>query len=174
MNEKHRAILNELLLNMDVKYNGMFLELAEYAINLGYNPVRNKTCDVTIDFRKNKVKKTILKMEAKEQKHNGYKYGERNIPGLRLRFFAAEEYSDIFKNGIQNVIEEYEGKYTGCYGCGRCDGTDGYNYIYPDGRQVYRCGGELISIFNFTVKDIPEIKKLLKIQDHYYMEKMGK
>lgn len=174
MNEKHRVILNELLSNIDVKYNEMFLELAEYAISLGYNPVRNKTRDVTIDFRKNKVKKTILKMESKEQKHDGYKYNERNIPGVRLRFFAAKEYSDIFKQGIQNVIEEYEGKYTGCYGCGRCDGTEGYNYMYPDGRQVYRCGSELISIFNFTEKDIPEIKKLLKIQDHYYIEKMVK
>ncbi|OOM78185.1 hypothetical protein CLPUN_20440 [Clostridium puniceum] len=173
MNERHRSILNELLSNIDVKYNLMFLELGEYAVNLGYNPVRNKTSDVIIDFRKNKVKKTILKMEAKEQKHDGYKYGERNIPGLRLRFFAAKEYSDIFKHGIKNVIEEYDGKYTGCYGCGRCDGTEGYDFIYPDERQVYRCGVELISIFNFTEKDIPEIKKLLKIQDDYYLEKLS-
>jgi hypothetical protein len=174
MNEKHRVILNELLSNIDVKYKDMFLELAEYAISLGYNPIRNKTSDITIDFRKNKVKKTILKLETKEQKHAGYKCNERNIPGLRLRFFAAKEYSNIFKDGIKNVIEEFEGKYTGCYGCGRCDGTEGYNYIYSDGRQVYRCGSELISVFDFTEKDIPEIKKLLKIQDHYYIEKIGK
>ncbi|GFZ33305.1 hypothetical protein CSC2_38310 [Clostridium zeae] len=172
MNEKQRSILNELLSYIDLKYNSMFLDLAEYAISLGYTPVRNKTSDVSIDFRKNKFKKTILKMEVNEQKHNGYKFGERNIPGLRLRFFAVKEYSDIFSNGIQNVIEEYDGRYTGCYGCGRCDGSEGYNFIYPDGRKVYRCGSELISIFDFTEKHIPEIKELLRIQDAYYVEKL--
>ncbi|MBK1810696.1 hypothetical protein JHL18_08605 [Clostridium sp. YIM B02505] len=173
MNEKQQSILNELLSNIDLKYNTMFLELAEYAISLGYTPVRSKTIDVNIDFRKNKFKKTILKLEAKEQKHAGLKYGERDKPGLRMRFFAAKEYSDIFNNGIKNVIEEYDGRYTGCYGCGRCDGSEGYTFIYPDGRKVYRCGSELISVFDFTEKDVPEIKKLLKIQDDYYVEKLG-
>jgi hypothetical protein len=173
MKDKYTAILNDLLLSMNDKYKSMFLELAEYATNLGYNPVRNKTQDVTIDFRKNKIKKTIMKMEVHEQKHNGYKYGERNVPGLRLRFFASKEYSDIFKNGIKHVIEEYDGKYTGCYGCGRCDRTEGYIYIYPDGRQVYRCGSELISIFDFTEQDIPEIKKLMKSQSDFYDVKLA-
>ncbi|GKU25228.1 hypothetical protein [Clostridium folliculivorans] len=63
MNEKHRSILNELLSTIDLKYSGVFLQLAEYAISLGYNPVRNKTSDITIDFRKNKFKRSILKME---------------------------------------------------------------------------------------------------------------
>lgn len=64
-------------------------------------------------------------MEAKEQKHDGYHYGERNVPGLRLQFFAATEYTEIFERGIKNVIEDFDGKYTGCYGCGKCDGTEG-------------------------------------------------
>ncbi len=170
MTEKQRAVLDEILLKIETKYKTMFLDLAEYAIDLGYTPVRNKTSDVTIDFRKNKIKKTIMKMEAREQKHDGYTYGERNIPGLRLRFFAAIEYSDIFKHGIQHVIEEFGGKYTGCYGCGRCDGAQGYTFIYPDGRQVFRCGSELISIFDFKECDIPEIKKLIKEQADYYTE----
>lgn len=172
MKVKHKEILDELFSNIEGKYAAMFRDLAEYAVSLGYNPVRNKTKDITVDFRKSKIKKTIIKMEAHEQNHDGYKYGERNIPGLRLRFFAAKEYSDIFKDGIRRVIEEFGGKYTGCYGCGRCDGTEGYTYTYPDGRQVYRCGSELISIFDFEEKDLPEIKKLMKIQDDFYCAKL--
>jgi hypothetical protein len=168
MKEKHKVILKELFSQIDQAYSSMFNELAEYVIDLGYNPVRNKTKDVTIDFRRSKIKKSIMKMEVSEQKHDGYSYGERNIPGLRLRFFAVKEYSEIFLHGIQHVIEEFDGKYTGCYGCGRCDGSEGYTFIYSDGKQVFRCGSEFISIFDFTDSDIPEIKKMLKAQADYY------
>jgi type II restriction/modification system DNA methylase subunit YeeA len=174
MNDKHKAILEGFLTQIDQAYVSMFDELAEYAIELGYNPVRNKTNDVTIDFRRGKIKKSIMKIEVNEQKHGGYDYRERNIPGLRLRFFAAKEYSDIFLYGIRRVIEEFGGKYTGCYGCGRCDGSEGYTFIYSDGKQIYRCGSELISIFDFTDTDIPEIKKMLKTQADYYVSKLGK
>lgn len=173
MKDKHKAILEEIFTQIDQSYSLMFNELAEYAIGLGYNPVRNKTNEVTIDFRRSKIKKSIMKMEANEQKHDGYDYGERNIPGLRLRFFAIKEYSDIFLHGIQHVIEEFGGKYTGCYGCGRCDGSEGYTFVYSDGKQIYRCGSELISIFDFTDNDIPEIKKMLKMQADYYVSKLG-
>lgn len=174
MDERYKKILDELLYCINEAYRDMFLELAEYASHLGYHPVRNKTSDITIDFRKNNIKKTIMKMEVYEQKHDGYKYKERNIPGLRLRFFAAKGYSDLFKHGIQRVIEEFGGKYTGCYGCGRCNGTEGYIYTYPDGRQVYRCGSELISIYNFNEENIPEIKNLLKMQADYYSDRLGR
>jgi hypothetical protein len=172
MNEKQKLILAELLTGIDDPYHAIFLELAEYAVSLGYNPVRNKTHDVTIDFRKNKIKKTIMKMEAREQKHDGYQFGERNIPGLRLRFYASKNYSDIFKKGIQRVIEDFDGRYTGCYGCGRCDSTEGYTYVYPDGRKVFRCGSDLVSIFDFAKQDIPEIKLLMKNQADFYHERL--
>lgn len=54
MNEKQRAVLDELLSNIDETYSTMFLELAEYAAGLGYYPVRNKTHDISIDFRRTK------------------------------------------------------------------------------------------------------------------------
>lgn len=105
MNEKQKAIMDELYSCIDNNYREMLVDLVEYTVSLGYHPVRNKTSDITIDFRKNKIKKTIMKLEAKEQKHDGHLYGERNVPGLRLRFFAAKQYSAIFKHGIQRVIE---------------------------------------------------------------------
>lgn len=91
MNEKQTKVMDELFSCIGSDYHEIYMDLTEYAISLGYNPIRNKTHDITIDFRKNKIKKTIMKMEVKEQKHDGLKYGERDIPGLRLRFFAAKE-----------------------------------------------------------------------------------
>jgi hypothetical protein len=86
-----------------------------------------------------------------------------------MKFFANETYSEIFRNGIKNVIEEFDGRYTGCYGCGDCGDTpQGYTFEYPDGRAVYRCGRELISIFDFSSKSLDEMKRLLKRQAEYF------
>jgi len=94
-----------------------------------------------------------------------------NTPGLRLKFYASDDYSDIFKEGIKRVIEEFDGKYTGCYGCGRCKGKlQGYTYTYDDGKKVFRCGSELISIHNFSKIDIGETKRLIKKQDEFFMK----
>lgn len=169
MNQNQKDLLNSFLDSINKDYYEMFLELAQYAVALGYTPRRNKTQDFSIDFYKNKFKTSVMKMEVQEQKHDGYSYGERNIPGLRLKFYASSNYSDVFKNGIKNVIEEFDGKYTGCYGCGRCkEQLEGYTYIYPDGKKVFRCGRELISIFDFSKENLQEIKDLIKRQDEFY------
>jgi hypothetical protein len=145
----------------------MFQELAEYAISLGYTPKKTTSKDFVLDFSKSKVKRTIMKLEI----HDNAK--KENPPGLRLKFFANKEYSDIFQRGIQRVIEEYDGRYTGCYGCGKCKGhLDGYTYIYPDGKRVFRCGGELIAIHGFGLHNVSEIKNLIKVQDEFFMEKL--
>lgn len=163
MNENQKNLLYSFLDSINKDYYEMFLELAQYAISLGYTPRRNKTQDFSIDFTKNKFKTSIMKMEIQEQKHGRYGYGERNIPGLRLKYYASTDYSEIFRNGIKNVIEEFDGKYTGCYGCGRCKNQlEGYTYVYPGGKRVFRCGRELISIFDFSIDSLNEIKELIK------------
>lgn len=92
-----------------------------------------------------------------------------------MRFFASEEYSEIFRRAVQRAIENFGGKYTGCYGCGRCQGDpQGYRYTYPDGRQVFRCGGELLSVFDFSDTDLPEMLRLLDAQAQYDMEHIQK
>lgn len=166
MNEKSRILLNEFLDAIPLKHRIMFNELAEYADNLGYIPKRTKTKNFSIDFSKSKVKKTIMKFEDHD---NGI---PSRVPGLRLKFYANKTYSDIFEEGIKRVIEAFEGRYTGCYGCGRCKGDlEGYTYRYPDGRSVFRCGSELIAIQNWHDGYLEEIKQLLKAQDKFWINK---
>lgn len=169
MNEKSKQLLQNFIAELPLDYQAMFQELAEYAISLGYTPKKTKSKDFVLDFSKSKVKRTIMKLEVHD---NAIK---SNAPGLRLKFFANQEYSDIFQRGIQKVIEEFNGRYTGCYGCGKCKGKlEGYTYIYPDGKKVFRCGGELIAIHNFGTQDVTEIKSLIKLQDEFFMEKLAK
>lgn len=175
MKKKQRILLDAFLAEIGEEYRRMFLDLAEYAVSLGYSPVRNKTKDLSIDFKISKTKRTIMKMEVKEQKHDSFRCGERPVPGLRLRFFAAGTYSEIFHEAVRKALESFGGKYTGCYGCGRCGGDpQGYIYRYSDGRELFRCGAELISIFYFDEGHVEEIKRLLRLQAEYDFEKAQK
>jgi hypothetical protein len=165
VNEKTSQLLIDFISELPESYQEMFQDIAEYSISLGYTPKKTKSKNFALDFSKSKVKRTIMKMEIHD---NAIK---KNSPGLRLKFYAGKDYSDIFKRGIQRVIEEFDGKYTGCYGCGRCRGeSEGYTYIYADGKKVFRCGSELIEIHNFSIKNIPEIKTLLKKQDEFFLK----
>lgn len=54
------------------------------------------------------------------------------IPQIYLKFYANTSFSDIFKDSIKFVIERFDGKYTGCYGCGRCNNINQRHFrIYP-------------------------------------------
>lgn len=169
MTTKQSLLIEEFLNTIEVEYKPMFRELIDYVMSFQFNPIKNKTQDLTIDFKNNKLKKTIMKIEVFEQPHDDIKYKERAVPGLRLKYYATKDYSKIFQDAIKRVIEEFEGKYTGCYACGRCkEKPQGYIYAYPNQKKVFRCGSELIPVFDFTEKNIDEIKQLIKNQVEYW------
>ena len=147
----------------------IYRPIAEYALELGYTPKPVKTAGGISDefaFSKSKVKRILLRMNPNE-KHTGK-------ADLRLVFYATPQYSKPFRMGIKNVIEVFDGRYTGCYGCGRCkDGLEGYTYVYSDGKTVFRCGCELIRIpAMFTTDDVDENKTLMKTQDEFWLQKV--
>jgi len=167
MKEKSKLLIDEFLEAIPAQYHAIFSELAEYADALGYTPKRNKTKQLSFDFVKSKVKKTVMKMEVHDNSI------ESRPPGLRFKFYASDDYSNIFKDGIKRVIEEFEGKYTGCYGCGQCNGSEGYTYVYPDGKRIFRCGTELIAVYNWNEGHLDEMKRLLKVQDDFWMNRIN-
>lgn len=167
MKEKCRLLIDDFLAVIPAEYREMVNDLAEFADRLGYTPRRNKVSLFSIDFYKSKIKRTIMKLEECNPKIPS------GIPQLRLKFYANANYSDTFKAGIKSVIESFDGKYTGCYGCGRCkDKPEGYVYLYPDGRKIFRCGGELIPIPNWYEGHIKEIKQLMKTQNDFWLSKI--
>jgi len=157
------VLINEFLSELPEPSRTLYRELAEYAVSLGYTPKKTKTQSFALDFSKAAVRKTILKLEAHD---NGI---ERSGPGLRMKFYACDQYSEIFQNAVRRVIEAFGGKYTGCYGCGRCkDQPEGYTYVYPDGRTVFRCGSELISVPGFGSEHLEQFRSLLSRQDAFF------
>jgi hypothetical protein len=136
----------------------IFAEIADYAFSLGYRAKKDQTKSLGYTFRHSKVKKQILRFS-----------NNRGKPVIRLKFFASPTYSAFFQEAIRLTIEEYDFKYTGCYGCGSCDGTQGYKYKYPDGREYYRCGTELIELLYTANVPLEELLHLFRKQHEYYL-----
>ena len=140
----------------------IFSTIAQYAYGLGYKAKKDKTSALGYSFTHSKVKKGILRFTS-----------SRGKPVLRIKFFAAQEYSQFFHEAIRATIEEYDYKYTGCYGCAnQCGGTEGYRYRYPDGREYYRCGSELIEIDDIKNLPLVETLDLLKKQHEHFLSRL--
>jgi hypothetical protein len=136
----------------------VFSTLAEHAFSLSYKAKTDKVKAIGYSFTHSKVKKQILRFTSSKGKAL-----------LRIKFFASPTYSVFFHEAIRATIEEYDFKYTGCYGCGDCDSTQGYRYTYPDGREYYRCGKELIEISDTRNLPLEELLELLKRQHEFFL-----
>ncbi len=168
MNEKSRLLIEELLVQIPEKEKTLFRLLSEQAVTLGYLPRKTKSRVFNLDFTNSKLKKTILKLGTPDPKDKGSK------ANIRLKFYANETYSKVFADALQNVIEEYDGRYTGCYGCGRCQNKlNGYTFIYPDGEKVFRCGSELILIDGFSLCHLDEARQLMIRQNEFWTAGFG-
>lgn len=91
---------------------------------------------------------------------------------MRLKFFAAGTYSRFFEDALKATIEEYDFRYTGCYGCEKCDGTRGYTIRYPEGRKYFRCGLELIDLPGLSAAELPELLALFRRQHEFFLQEL--
>ena len=162
--EKINSLIENCVERMELEERDAHREIARYAVELGYTPkqvVRSGNKSDDLNFSKSKVSRTLLQMRVTN--------GELK---LKLSFFAATAKSEYFKERIKEVVE---GKYTGCYGCGKCKGSPkGYVYIYPDGKTGFRCGGELIRLWGINMNGhVDEVKTMMKEQDKYWNEQLA-
>jgi hypothetical protein len=140
---------------------GLYREIADTAVKLGFKPRLDKTKHLSVSFVSSTYKITILR----------YIY-EKNVPTYRLKFFASNDYSTVFDKSIKKIIEKYDFKYVGCYKCGKCENElEGYQVKYEDGRSFFRCGFELIEIFDLNEQVKNEVIELLERQTEYYKKK---
>lgn len=141
------------------KQKKIFEEIFFHLVNLGYKPKKEKKKSVSYNFVHKTIKNGIFKFSS-----------ERGVPFLKMKFFASKEYSAYFSETLQKTIEEFDFKYTGCYGCGRCKGSpQGYTVKYDDGRTFFRCGYEFIELKDPDPRVLNEIISLLTIQHEYYI-----
>ena len=167
MTEKQKATLNKIIDALPNEHRESFGKVAEYAVSLGYTPVLKGAKKNYADFSKNKIGRTILKIDAAP-----------TPPRFAMKFYALPEYTGVFQEAIEKSIREharlkYEIK-PHCTGCmqrrnGRCNEPQGYNISLPDGKQGFICGFGIIDLPSFNAANIPEVKAALKMQDDYFM-----
>lgn len=154
MNTKQVQLIEDFLMNQDESDRAFYRPIIDVLTRLGYTPKRTASATFGLDFRHPVLNQTIAKFYPHD---------------FRLKYFASPDYSEQFHTSVKNVIEEFHGKYTGCYGCGRCgDDLMGYTYVYKDGRKVFRCGRELNTIPNASIEDLDEIMRLIHVQHEFF------
>jgi len=138
-----------------------FRKVAEFAVSLGYMPVLKGAKNTYADFTKSRIRRTILKIDT----------DPKFPPRLAAKFFAMPSYSGIFLEGIGHFVDLLlqHGHVSRCWGCGKCDGSQGYRYELPDGRKGFLCGNGLVSLPSFRAENVPEVVAALRAQDEYFV-----
>jgi len=165
--EKYNATLKEYLDIVPPENKNLYEELANMAIIAGYTPTRGKTGVISISFRNNKAKFTIMKFS--EDTKNGFK------------FAANKNYSKIFDESIKKYdqylrglySEKYNLKNVTCFGCKKCSNVKKlfYTIKYDDGREYTVCGTVAFVYINQISKEIvDEAGKMIQIQHKKIIE----
>ena len=138
-----------------------FQEVAEYAISLGYMPTIKGVRKDYLDFSNSKWKRTILKIQAPTPKYPPY---------IAIKFYAVPTYSPYLQKAVDDRLStwnrlKYEAR---CFGCGKCDGTEGYIVALPEGKKGFLCGFGLLPLPSLNNENIAEVKEALRVQDEFF------
>ena len=150
--------MDEFFAALNPSEKTLFSAIAESAFSLGYRVRRDQTKDLNYSFLHRQVRPLILRFSILKGR-----------AVVRLKFFAASQYSAFFADALKATIEEYDFRYTGCYGCEKCDGSRGYTIRYLDGRDYFRCGLELIELPGLRLEQVPELLDLFRQQHEFYL-----
>ena len=143
--------------------------IIDHLLALGYVPVKQKVRRYVLSFRHQQTNKVIAKIGVR---------GDGAKAVISLKFFACSSAPDKFGQALRREVESHDGQYcvpvrsaTEKNRCGRCDsctgGGLGYYHLFPDGREVVRCGAYPIAVPDLAPGDVEEVKRLIDEQHHY-------
>lgn len=136
----------------------IYRTVVQRALDLGYRVLKDRTKTPSYSLYSPQFRQTILRVTDDGKKVS-----------LRLKFFGVTGYSRRLDAALKRTIEQYDFRYTGCYGCGRCTAeTLGYTISYEDGRSYFRCGFELIEIHDLNPELGKEIEGVVEEQTRYW------
>ena len=170
--EKYDKMLNELMLLFTDEDKFMCQQVADFLMELGYVPQKQKVQGNVLSFKLNKTNKVIAKI--------GIRNGTNQRAFFSVKFFACKSVPKKYIDALQYEIDSHNGQYSRpirsineknrCGYCGTCTGGGlGYYFVYPNGKEVLRCGAYPIIIPDLTPNDIDEMKSLLLEQHKYFL-----
>lgn len=156
--------MNTFLSNNENDQTPLYLEIAVYLSEIGYNPKKQRT---SIVFNHDSHNKQIAKFGITRTKDH--------LPYFALRFGSCQGYSEKFRNLVGEVIEKEASQVAKCV-AGECDFCKGepmtHVYVHEStkGETITRCGALPIAIPDISANDMDEIKKLIWEQHVYLMK----
>ena len=164
---KQKTLIVELIDLLPESEKEIYQEITNYLIELGYIPQKQNVKNFILAFKHKENGKVIAKVGAR--KREGF---------VSIKFFACKNVPDKYVSALRSEIESHNGQYCGpvrsdivknaCGQCNSCTGGGiGYYYVYPDGKEVLRCGAYPILIPGISLDDMVEMKRLI-LEQHYY------
>lgn len=141
--EKHNKILDEFMLLLHDEDKLMCQKIAYYLMELGYVPQKQKVQANVLSFTLAKTNRMIAKI--------GIGNGDNQRAFFKIKFFSCKTVPQKYIDALRGEIDSHNGQYCGpirnsneknrCGSCNTCTGGGlGYYFVYPDGKEVLRCG----------------------------------
>jgi len=150
---------------------GLYREIAEHAVALGYAPAPVKNVHGltgAMAFTKAKVGKRLCKISPpSENLGNGKALYGKGKTILALAFYATPLYSALFRNAIEQELATVPANKRGCSACQACNG--GYTYVSSDDRITGSCQWKLVELPPISHAHVDEIKAMMKTQDEFWL-----
>jgi len=161
MTSKQAGAFDKVFSELPDNCHESYREVAEYAVSLGYMPALKGVRKDYLDFSNSKLKRTILKVQAATPNFPPY---------IAIKFYAIPIYPPYLQIAVHNRLStwnrlNYEAR---CFGCGKCDGTEGYTVGLPDGKQGFLCGFGLLPLPPLSADNIADVKEALRLQDEFF------
>jgi len=169
--KRQEELVNAFLAQLDDENRALYGEITGYLAELGYNPYRQRSYIV---FKHDAHGKQMAKVGVKNKKEY-LTYQAMPEPYFALRFSACRGYSRRFEDIVRAAVSRESFRQAACLTneCGYCAGepaTHVYACEFPDGESRSHCGAHALVIPGVTLRDIEEIKQLLKEEHRYLMK----
>ena len=162
MTSNQRKKIDDFVITLPENERAIYRDIAGCAVELGYTPSNEKNTHgifIALVFTKSKIGKRLIKI------HPPGIYS--NETEFKMQFYAATEYSDFIH---EKLCQDVDAGRAPCERqCEKCVGK--YICVYPDGRNGLRCAiHSLVKLSPLEEDHTNEIKKLMKIQDEFWIE----
>jgi len=163
MTNNQRNKIEDFVTALPTNEREIYQDIAEYAVELGYTPSIERNAHgiiIALVFSKNKISKRLIKI------HPPGVYSDETE--FKMQFYAATEYSEFFHKKLRRDVND--GRAACESECGKCAGK--YVFVYPDGIKGFRCAiHSLVKLSPLGAEHINEIKKMMKTQDDFWIDK---
>ena len=161
--KKQEEWINSFLSELDDEKKPLYQDIILYLSKLGYNPKKENS---SLSFKHDLHNKQMAKMGIRTNKK------QISSPFFALRFSACRGYSQKFTDVVGSYMTQYPTRTSQCVNNGSCHycAGDAATHVYLGGENKFHCGAYAIEIPNITVRDIAEIKTLIK-EEHDYLLK---